>query len=96
MSLANLPDDVTVIRRTGPDQYGNADGSWSSATELPTVKGFQVRRNTLLLPPTADIQAGDRVRVNGVTFDVDGHPEVARSMRKAVLITAKLKDINSA
>ncbi|GAA4981248.1 hypothetical protein [Actinopolymorpha pittospori] len=89
MSLRNLPDEVTILRASGTDAYGNPGASWESPS-TSTVRGFQVRRDQLLLPPDADVQLGDRVRVNGVTYAVEGEPNLVRSMRAAVLVTVGL------
>ena len=84
-----MPDEVTILRASGTDVYGNPDASWSAPTES-TVKGFHVTRELILLPPDADVRIGDRVRVNGVTYAVEGEPSIVRSMRATKLITIRV------
>lgn len=69
----NYPDDVTVLRPAGVDEYGNAAHSFDVVTEIPT-KGFLAKPDLLLLPPAADVRAGDRVRVNGATYAAKATP----------------------
>lgn len=84
-----FPDEVTLLRASGADAYGNPVSDWSAPTETPTV-GFLVRPTQLLLSPDADVRLGDRVRVNGVTYAVEGEPVPARSPKKTILITVSL------
>lgn len=90
MSLRNLPDDVTILRPSGADAYGNPDSSWASPEEIE-VKGFLATRELLLLPPGTDVLIGDRVRVNGVTYSQSRPPERVRSLRQEKLVTVALE-----
>jgi hypothetical protein len=63
-----FPDDVTVLRPVGADAYGNPGANFDAPEEIPT-KGFHVVKGTLLLlPPTADVQDGDRFRIGDDTY----------------------------
>ncbi len=75
------PHDVVLVRPSGQDEYGNASNDFSLASETP-LKGFMVKPGErLLLPPSADVRDGDRVRVNGVTYSTDADEIVSPSKR---------------
>lgn len=64
----NFPDDVTVLRPTATDAYGNKGTDFTNAQEIP-VRGFHaVKGVSLLLPKTADVQDGDRFRIGDDTY----------------------------
>jgi hypothetical protein len=69
------------------DAYNDAETDWSDPASLPIsgcsvqpVQGDEnllgresvISRWTLFAPPDADIRSSDRVRHNGVDFDIDG------------------------
>lgn len=63
-----FPDTVVVLRPTQQDAYGNDGADFETATEIPQ-KGFHVVKDTLLLlPPSADVQDGDRFRIGDDTY----------------------------
>lgn len=86
-----FPHAVTVLR-PGADVYGNPGGSFDAASSVSAF-GFQASRLLLIMPPDADVRAGDRVSVNGEVFAVDGFPEVARSMRAAKATVVRLAEV---
>jgi hypothetical protein len=72
------------------NRYGDAEADWSAATATtiagcalqpagsteftdPT-RTVVTTRWTLFLPPGTDLAPGDRVDVDGVTYEVDGEP----------------------
>ena len=87
------PDEVTVLRATGADEYGNPGASWSSPTEK-RERGF-LQGSTCFMPPDADVRAGDRLRVAGRTYAVDGEPQIARSPSRPVLTRVAVKPLEA-
>lgn len=96
-----FPDSVTVIRRgTAADEYGNP-GSWADATET-TKPGFFVRQpqpgtlqtsyGLVLMPPASGVLLEDRLRIDGVTFEV-GSVSLARSASAAKLLSVTVKPL---
>ena len=83
-------DSVTVKRAALVDSRGSKVLDWSNPTEIhlsrcsvqPSTSArdfdgrtIQVTEDwTLYAPPGSDIQAGDRIEWNGVTFEIDGAP----------------------
>lgn len=80
-----LPDDVTILRPTAADEFGNPGADFTGATST-TVKGFEVTSGTVFLNPGVDVALGDRVEVNGRTWSVSKEPTVVRSPSKTVLV----------
>lgn len=58
---------VTVLRPQGLDEYGNPSTSFASARRIP-AKGLRVSAEILMLDPASDVQAGDRIDVDGITY----------------------------
>lgn len=86
-----FPDNVEILKPGGEDHYGNPGRSWADP-EVVEVDGFEVKRDeTLLLPPDAPIEEGDRVRLRGKTFETDLVP--ARSPSRLVLWNVTLKEV---
>ncbi|MEU4568667.1 hypothetical protein [Micromonospora sp. NPDC023956] len=83
------PDEVTVLRPAGADEYGNPGTSWAAPEEILAV-GF-LTGDECLMPPDADVQKGDRLRVGGRLYDVQGEPDVIRSPSRSVLTLVKVK-----
>jgi hypothetical protein len=83
-------DEVTILRTDAPGPYGDPRGDWSNPTEIP-AKGFWIagsarrKDKTILMPPTTDIQAGDRVRLNGDVYQVVGEPGQVRSPSRLIM-----------
>lgn len=65
-----FPDDVTIIRATATDSYGDPGSSWTDPQETE-VRGFHVTPDKLLLPPLTDVLAYDRVAIDGTLYKVD-------------------------
>lgn len=83
-----FPDTVTILRPTQADEYGNPGASWDAPATFAAF-GFLVGSD-LLMPPSADIRPGDRVRHAGKTYAVQGDPLMLRSPSKAVMWSVKL------
>lgn len=62
-----FPDDVTILRPTAADAYGNDHRSFANAQEIP-VRGFHVRADLLLLPKDTPARPGDRYRIGTDTY----------------------------
>lgn len=88
-----FPDTVTVLRPEGADEYGNADGSWSSPTPISGV-GFMLAEKCLM-PANADVKRGDRLVVAGRTYDVIGDPRRLRSPTKTVLTSVTVEPVRT-
>ena len=84
-----FPDAVTIRRPAGTDEYGNPGTSWAAPQELPAV-GF-LAGVTVFMPPTADVQRGDRLRIAGRDYDVIGEPDLVRSPSRPVLLLVKVE-----
>lgn len=89
--LNNLRDPVTVLRASGADEYGNPAASWDAPVSVSAF-GFLASRSVLIMAPSADVRAGDRVVVSGETFAVDGEPELARSPSAAKALIVRLAE----
>lgn len=91
-----FPDAITVQRSTTADAYGNPGHDWTSPEEHSEV-GFAVagsarrKDETVFMPPTADVLAGDRMVVNGVQYEVLGAPKLLRSPSKAVMLSVSIQ-----
>lgn len=86
-----FPDDVEILKPGGGDHYGNPGRSWTDPTVVP-VKGFEVKRDeTLLLPPDAPIEEGDRVRLRGKVFASE--PDPLRSPTALKLWNVKITEV---
>lgn len=84
-----LRDTVTRLRGTaGTGSYGSDEIDWSSPTELDMSCEFQpmttdeevaLQQRTesfwrVFLPAGADVLATDRLRFDGVDYEIDGEP----------------------
>lgn len=87
----NLPDSVTILQARRRDEYANPGGSFEDPARA-AVKGFLVKPDTLLLPPTAVLRKGDRLETRGRLYEALEVVEV-RSPAKTVLWTATVKEI---
>ena len=87
-----FPDLVTIVRPDDTDEYGNPAISFDTPVET-SVQGFLVTQDMLLLPASADIRRGDRVKINGATYKAD--PEPVRSPSKRVLWQVKVEEVLS-
>lgn len=83
-----FPDAVTILRPAGTDEYGNPGTSWASPEETPAV-GF-LSGDDVFMPPTTDVQRGDRLRIAGQLYDVRGEPDLIRSPNRPVLWLVKV------
>ena len=54
-------------------QPSSSSVSWTDASQAVTI------RARLFLPPGTDVQAGDRIDVDGVLYAIDGAPEIWES-----------------
>ena len=94
MPFSWFHDTATVIRPDTKTSRGTTIPDWSKANEtdvdgcelvqLRTSENRDGRTETqlttrLIMPVFADVQAGDRVAVNGVTYVVQGEPMLRRS-----------------
>jgi len=75
------------------DRYNNPEPDWDHATEQDTAGWLQstsaieqlgdrdtvISYHTLYLPADAPVQATDRLRIEGITYEVDGVPRTART-----------------
>lgn len=84
---------------TTTDRYGNLLPDWTTATETTTTGwlgvqtrseeggtriGALIQGGTLVLDDlTLDVAGGDRVDIDGITFEVDGPPLTAWTPRGA-------------
>lgn len=82
-------DTITVTRAGTKSSRGVSIRDWDNATSH-TITGCSVQpkdtsgtydsregttvRATAYLPPNADIQAGDKIEWNSLTFSIDGQP----------------------
>jgi hypothetical protein len=67
-----FPDDVTILRGTEPDEYG--DPNRANFQPVASVKGAILGLASLMLPPSADIRPLDRVSMRGGTYAVKDAP----------------------
>lgn len=88
-----MPDTVTVLRPLTADAYGNPGRSWDTPTSVATV-GFLTGR-TCFMPPDADVRQGDRLEVNGVTYDVADEPTKSRSPSRTVLTLVHVQKVGA-
>lgn len=86
-----FPDQTTISRSTGPDEYANpaSDPDVAEDTEL---LGFLVTPELLLLPAEAVIAPRDRVRCRGRLYVAREVTEV-RSPAKTVIWTVRVEEI---
>lgn len=87
-----FPHPAVIIRPAGSDQYGNPATGWATAITTP-VQAF-VLSSGALLPPTADVQVGDRLEALGVRFRVTAVKRV-RSPAKDVVVSVALEVIDN-
>jgi head-tail adaptor len=96
---------VSVLRAaTTTNRYNDSAKNWDSTTSW-TVNGWLAQQSTsetldhreavsqgliLHLDADTEIAAGDRVRIDGVTYDVAGEPNVAWTPRGAHHIECQL------
>lgn len=96
------PDDVTILRATAADEYGNPARDWTAPTEIP-AKAFvsigarhSLGHSTLtakaLFPVGTDVRAGDRLRHGTTVYDIEA-PHILRSPSKPVLVSAGLSRV---
>lgn len=74
-----FPDTVIILRPTSADAYGNDLANYEDATQIPqpaflltggrTSLGVTEKTFSMLMPKTADLQDGDRFRINGDDFN---------------------------
>lgn len=88
------PDQVTRLRATGTDEYGNPDRSWATpdALDLQGFVMYGLDATTVFLPPLTDVLEGDRMVVESDTYTVKGAKRV-RSPSREVMTTAVLEPI---
>ena len=100
-----FPNVVVVVRPTGLDEYGNAANSFDLSTESATVGfyfqkagsrlGVQMSDEAVLMPPDSDVRPSDRLRIDGVLFEVNGDPVFVRSPGKSVLTQVSVRPATS-
>lgn len=74
-----FPDTVIVLRPQSADAYGNELRDYDDAVQIPqpaflliggrTSLGVTDKTFSMLMPKTADLQDGDRFRINGDDFN---------------------------
>lgn len=103
--------DVTILRaHTAADRYGDSSKTWTSATSTvtkgwlsqassqePTSPGRVAEVTTwqLYLPAGTDIEASDRVVIDGTTYEVDGPPNRARRPSGEHHVEARLRRVEA-
>lgn len=83
------PDVVTILRPVTVDAYGNP--SWEDPDETAAL-GFLMHRR-IMLPPTVDIRAGDRIATARGLFRVEGEPEMLRSPSRNIMWQVELERV---
>jgi hypothetical protein len=100
-----MRDRVTVVRRTeiGQDRYGNAEFAWTDVAEYrgrliyPSGSEETTRRDAqkfgaaVILPPGADVNGRDRLRVWQSVWEVDGPPLPQRQAFGPGLLKVRVK-----
>lgn len=109
MSFETMMVTPVTIRRpgAGTDRYGDTGPDWTSATDVDTT-GWLAQLDDgedfanrdaytstwrLFLRPAETLSAGDRVISDGVTFEVDGPPQHARTPTGIHHIEATLRAV---
>lgn len=88
----NFPDDITILRATGSDAFGNERNDWEDDVEEIEVRGYEaIQGQLLLLPKTAPVLEGDRYRIGTETYAGDLNPVKSPSALK--LYTVRLKRV---
>jgi len=84
------PDEVTRLRASGEDLYGNPDRSFTNpgTATLDAFVMFQDEGARFFLPPGTDLRVGDRVTFDGATYEVQTKPKRVRSPSREVVIIA--------
>lgn len=88
----NFRDEVTIVRPSGSDFYGNPAASWDTPETVAVVKGFVSSSGTAYFPAGTDLQATYRACWAGRTYAIDD-PKVARSPSRDVLATCTLRRV---
>jgi hypothetical protein len=94
MTLYNMPSTVVVLRG-GTDEYGTPGAGWDSPTVVATAKGFLAKSDLLLIAAGTPIQAGDRVTVDGVPYELTEDPYRARSFFREKVVVAKVRAVDT-
>ncbi len=109
MGIRHLLTSTATVQRAGTstDEYNNQVSDWTSPTEtewparLEQLAGREVTLDQqtevadwiCYLPPEADVQGGDRLQVDGRTFEVVGPPNRATTPRRASHLEVSLRHI---
>lgn len=85
-----FPDLVEILRPTGADEYGNPGTGPHALTT--TAPGF-LSGEAVFMPPSVDVQRGDRLRIGQDVYDVEGDPRRLRSPSMAVMtrVTVRIR-----
>lgn len=102
----HLPHTVTILKAsTSTDAYGNPSTDWDAAHEQHVAGWLQAGASSethsnardvvessyrLFLRPGTDLSARDRVRIDGVTYRVDGEPRTPRTLLRTAYTSARL------
>lgn len=100
-----FPDDVTILRASAADEYGNPAANWDAPTELPakafvmlssrTSLGHAKLTGKALFPVGTDVREGDRLLWGSKLFGVEA-PITVRSPSRSVLVSAALAPVEVA
>lgn len=90
------PDEVTRLRASGVDEYGNPNRSWDAPAELvldafvtynvTVYRDGVVSAPSAYMPPGVDVDAGDRLVVEAVTYNVQGVKRIRSPSREVMTV----------
>jgi hypothetical protein len=90
VARVRFPDDVTILRATKADAYGNPHAAGWVATG-PAVKGAVLGLAALFLPPSVDIRPADRITTHGALYAVKNAPTPLGPPGKRVMWAVSLE-----
>ncbi|GAA0627320.1 hypothetical protein HPO96_36970 [Kribbella sandramycini] len=82
----NFPDTCEVLRPQGSDAYGNDLADFSDPLVIEQKCFHVIQGRQILMPRSADIQQGDRVRIDGETYAADADPIRSPSALKLYML----------
>lgn len=83
-------DDVTILRASAVDEYGNPAASWASPEEIAAKAFVPGARSKAYFPTGTDLRPRDRLRLaDGTVWAVES-PITVRSPSRDVLMTCGL------
>lgn len=104
--IANEPIEIIPFDDDAEDEYGNPQSSWSEAKVRKSTGWLEQvgeRENTddrntqvtewllVISDPETELGGRDRVRINGVTYEVIGPPNAQHTPRGRHHLEAKLR-----